>query len=601
MMRVATLAMMLVAGCAMASGGLVNYQGRLTDPGGAPITEPVTVSFAFFDAAVDGSKVSGFIDADTVTPDAQGLYSTMIGDDPDLLIPPEVFASGPVWLEVAVNDAVLSPRKQIASVPAALGAQWSGALVNEFEVAAGVPPITKHQVVSILTTGRVRGSTIPDAPAPGTTFGSGTVSGIRALRLDENRALVVWYESELNVAVADFSGGAATFGPSATAAGYATGVEVALLDTSRAVLHSSNESSPFRIAEISGNTVTLSEPVFQPGDMTGTYFGFAMEGLSETDFALCYVNQFIGQAFVRICRVAGAGITFGDAASNAALERDINRIVPRRIPDGRLAFAFTRGVIASGGVLPAPRLRLMTGSRSGTTVDITTSLASELTSADVTALTDFQMISASRGAILYEGASRQPRLMGVQFSPFFQNSNGVALERSGRATSGARIAPIQGEFFDSLLVTEAGPDGRRYARIASFPFLEPQFEDPYGFNLTGGLPSSAAVVPLSAARIAVFSYASGVGGTSSVATLPPAESLRVPIGLIGVAAADSDGATALVATHGVAQDYTPGALFTGPAYDNGNGGIMRSGVLGFGRLGIMTPGGDLLIDADTPE
>lgn len=601
MLRATVLAMALLAGSAEANGDLVNYQGRLTNAAGAPITESVTVGFVFYDAEVGGSKVTGFTDADTVTPDAEGLYSTLIGDDPDLPIPAQVFASGPVWLEVSVNGEVLLPRKQIVSAPLAIGAQWSGALVNEFEVVPDAPPITKDKIVSIVSTGKVRGSTIPDAPAPGTPFGSGSVGNIRALRIDEFRALVVWNDSALNIAVADFSSGTATFGTPATTPGFSGGVEIALLGTGRAVLHSSNESSPFVVAEFSGDTVTLGEPVFQPADMTGTYYGFAMEALSETDFILCYVNQLVGQAFVRICRVQSGSITFGDAASNAALERDIGRIVPRQVADGRIAFAFTRGLVASGGLLPPPRLRLMTGTRSGTTVDITTSLASELTSTEVSALTDFQMMTPSRGAILYEGANREPRLMGVQFSPFFQNSNGVPLERYGRASSGARIAPIQGEFFDSMLVTEAGPDARRYARIASFPFLEPQFEDPYGFNLTAGLPTSTGVAPLSSTLIGVFSYTSGFNGTGSFVTVPPQESLRVPIGMIGVAAADSDGSTALVATHGVVKDFAPGALVTGPVYDLGDGGIGRTSVQGLGRLGIMTSGGDLLINPVTPE
>ena len=35
---------------AMAAPGLINYQGRLTNPSGKPITTPVEVTFTFWDA-----------------------------------------------------------------------------------------------------------------------------------------------------------------------------------------------------------------------------------------------------------------------------------------------------------------------------------------------------------------------------------------------------------------------------------------------------------------------------------------------------------------------------------------------------------------------
>lgn len=111
------------AGNAAAAPGLITYQGRITDSGGSPVTTDITVTFTFWNAVSGGTQLgSGFSDADTVTPDADGVYATLIGDDPSPAVPAAVFNGNNVWLNVNVNGEDLAPRKRVSSVAYALKA-----------------------------------------------------------------------------------------------------------------------------------------------------------------------------------------------------------------------------------------------------------------------------------------------------------------------------------------------------------------------------------------------------------------------------------------------------------------------------------------------
>jgi len=117
--------MLILTVPAIAAPGLIHYQGRLTNPSGQPITTPFDITFTFWDAETSGAQLGGFSDADTVTADANGIYSTLIGDDPGNLIPASVFAGNSVWLNVQINGENLTPRKRIVSVGYALRADMA--------------------------------------------------------------------------------------------------------------------------------------------------------------------------------------------------------------------------------------------------------------------------------------------------------------------------------------------------------------------------------------------------------------------------------------------------------------------------------------------
>lgn len=116
---------------AMAAPGLINYQGRLTTPSGKPITTPFTIIFTFWNAETGGAPLGGFSDTDTVTADASGVYSTLIGDDPGTPIPVSIFNGDAVWLNVRINGEDLVPRKRIASVGYALRSSNADTLAGQ--------------------------------------------------------------------------------------------------------------------------------------------------------------------------------------------------------------------------------------------------------------------------------------------------------------------------------------------------------------------------------------------------------------------------------------------------------------------------------------
>lgn len=113
-----------------AAPGLINYLGRLTDTAGQPVTASVDVTFTFWNATVGGVQLDGFSDADMVTPDADGIYSTTIGDDAGNLIPASIFDGDSVWLNVQINGEDLLPRKRMVSVGYAIQTRYAETAVT---------------------------------------------------------------------------------------------------------------------------------------------------------------------------------------------------------------------------------------------------------------------------------------------------------------------------------------------------------------------------------------------------------------------------------------------------------------------------------------
>ena len=105
---------------------LLNYQGRLTDDAGIPITTATTVRFSLYqggDAATPGSGTLVYEEDASVTPDDNGVFSHLIGSGTVIYgaLDATVFqTASPVFLEIAVDPAganeTLLPRKQIVTV-----------------------------------------------------------------------------------------------------------------------------------------------------------------------------------------------------------------------------------------------------------------------------------------------------------------------------------------------------------------------------------------------------------------------------------------------------------------------------------------------------
>lgn len=123
-----TACAVMVSGTAWSAPGLINYQGRLTDLSDNPITTSTDVTFTFWDAESGGSQIGSFSDLDTVTPDANGIYATLVGDDPGNLVPASVFAADGVWLNVNIEGEDLAPRVRVVSAGFAIQAEDSNTL-----------------------------------------------------------------------------------------------------------------------------------------------------------------------------------------------------------------------------------------------------------------------------------------------------------------------------------------------------------------------------------------------------------------------------------------------------------------------------------------
>src|SRR5690606_5364692 len=114
-----TLLALGYAGDAIASPWSGVHQGRLFDDTDAPVSGTLSVTFAVYDAAVDGNLLW----TETVDVDFdEGYYSVALGENAPF--DDFVFDGSVRYLGVAVgNDEEMSPRAPIHSVPYAMIAQ----------------------------------------------------------------------------------------------------------------------------------------------------------------------------------------------------------------------------------------------------------------------------------------------------------------------------------------------------------------------------------------------------------------------------------------------------------------------------------------------
>jgi len=123
-LRPALVALLLFsAGAEAAVPRLINFQGKLSGSGGEAVTTPVSMDFNIYTAASGGAPV--WTETQTVTPDASGVYSVMLG----AAAPLDITFSTPYWLGVTVGaDSEMLPRYRMASSPYSLNsstAAWA--------------------------------------------------------------------------------------------------------------------------------------------------------------------------------------------------------------------------------------------------------------------------------------------------------------------------------------------------------------------------------------------------------------------------------------------------------------------------------------------
>ena len=88
----------------------INFQGRLTNPDGTPVTSSESVTFTLYDDPIIDS-VKGSQGPISITPDKNGVFSVLLNFDSSS------FDGGDRWLAVSVAGETLLPRQQIAVVP----------------------------------------------------------------------------------------------------------------------------------------------------------------------------------------------------------------------------------------------------------------------------------------------------------------------------------------------------------------------------------------------------------------------------------------------------------------------------------------------------
>jgi hypothetical protein len=101
----------------------INYQARLTDTStGEPLVGSYDLEFRLYDAATAGTLLWSETQAVDIGP--QGIVSVILGDETEI----DLAFDEPVWLEVMVGGEILTPRREIVSVPYAFYAANSESL-----------------------------------------------------------------------------------------------------------------------------------------------------------------------------------------------------------------------------------------------------------------------------------------------------------------------------------------------------------------------------------------------------------------------------------------------------------------------------------------
>jgi hypothetical protein len=117
-------------------GSKINYQGRLTDPGGVPLHGTFPMRFQIYNDGTGGTMLwdSGVVNVDV----EGGLFNK------ELSVDPAHFNGQALWLRINVDGEWLSPRQELLPVPYALslrpGARVSGDVASPSAVINALQP-----------------------------------------------------------------------------------------------------------------------------------------------------------------------------------------------------------------------------------------------------------------------------------------------------------------------------------------------------------------------------------------------------------------------------------------------------------------------------
>ena len=143
-----TLAAVLIAilfPATMAQARQINFQGRLTDGSGNPVTGNVNVIVRVYDAETLGNLL--YTETIGTVAVVNGVYSFQFGEAAGQDINAVLNAATP-WVEVSIDGAPLTPRQRLNAVPFALRATSVDGLNTglggtvEFGASGGTPQTT---------------------------------------------------------------------------------------------------------------------------------------------------------------------------------------------------------------------------------------------------------------------------------------------------------------------------------------------------------------------------------------------------------------------------------------------------------------------------
>ena len=143
----------------------INFQGRLTDPSGTPVTGTQSMLFRIYDSLSGGSELWASSAMNVVV--AEGLFSV------DLDVSQSTFDGQALWLEITVEGEVLSPRQPLTPAPYALGLRAGANVVGD-------PAAADSAVLGVEMTGTWENGKVlsGSAPATGTALHGEAAGGI---------------------------------------------------------------------------------------------------------------------------------------------------------------------------------------------------------------------------------------------------------------------------------------------------------------------------------------------------------------------------------------------------------------------------------------
>lgn len=96
---------------------LINYQGRITDSSGTPLNGSYNLTFRIYDAETAGNLLWEETHSGALI--QKGIFGVLLGSVTNL----NLAFDKPYFLEIKVNNEVMSPRQRIASVGYAIRAE----------------------------------------------------------------------------------------------------------------------------------------------------------------------------------------------------------------------------------------------------------------------------------------------------------------------------------------------------------------------------------------------------------------------------------------------------------------------------------------------